>query len=198
MKRVSFFLFTIILFFASCTPKATPDTTTTTTDTTPTSTAATSPSYNTVVIKDGIPSPQKEMQATIGDTKIAVVYGSPSVKGRTVWGDLVPFDKVWRVGANEATTFETSTALKIQGKELAAGKYGLFAIPTEKGKWTVIFNSVHEQWGAYKYDDSKDVLRVNATAKELKGNVEAMEFIMEGNNLIFQWEKLAVSVEIGM
>ena len=197
MKQVSIFLFTVALFFASCAPKATQDTTTTTTATT-TTTTTTTEGYETVIIKDGIPSPQKEMRATIGDTKVTVGYGSPSVKGRTVWGDLVPFDKVWRTGANEATTFETSTALKIQDKELPAGKYGLFTIPAKNGKWAVIFNSVHEQWGGYNYDDSKDVLRVEATSKELKETVEAMEFIMEGNNLVFQWDKLAVSVEVGM
>ena len=194
MKQVYLFLFMVTLFFAACTPKATQDTTTTTTTTTTTSTNA---DYETIIIKDGIPSPQKEMRASRGNTKIVIGYGSPSVKGRTVWGDLVPFNKVWRTGANEATTFETSSDLKIEGKVLPAGKYGLFTIPTKEDTWTVIFNSVSDQWGAYKYEDTKDVLRVSASTIETAGTVEEMEFIMKGNNLIFQWEKLALQVKIG-
>jgi len=184
----------VAIFLGACTPKATQETTDTTTTTKTKSSAA----YETTVIKDGIASPKKEMSTSIGDTKVTVVYGSPSVKGRTVWGDLVPFDEVWRTGANEATTFETSTDLKIQGEELPAGKYGLFTIPTEKGDWTVIFNSTADQWGAYKYEESNDVLRVNTTTKALKDTAETMDFMMEGNNLVFQWENLTFSVEVSL
>ena len=197
MSRVYLFLFAVVLFASACAPKAAQDTTTTTTTTTTTE-AAPADGYETVVIKGDIPSPAKEMRATMGDTKITVGYGSPSVKGRTVWGDLVPFDKVWRTGANDASTFETSTNIKIQGKELAAGKYGFFTIPTEGNKWTIIFNSVAEQWGAYKYDASKDVLRVSVKAEATQTMSETMEFVMEGNNLVLKWDKLTVPVSIGM
>lgn len=152
--------------------------------------------YETVIIKGDIPSPMKEMRTTIGEAAVIVNYGSPAVKDRKVWGDLVPFDAVWRTGANEATTFETSTDLKIQGQDLPAGKYGLFTIPTQSGEWTVIFNSIWEQWGAYKYEASKDVLRVTATATETDESSETMEFVMDGENLVFKWENLALPITI--
>lgn len=158
----------------------------------------TSATYETVVIKGDIPSPQKEMRAKIGSETLTVNYGSPSVKDRTIWGDLVPYDSVWRTGANEATTFETSTNVKVQGEELPAGKYGLFTIPTAAGEWTIIFNSVSEQWGAYEYDESKDVLRVKATATALEENSETLEFVMDGNNLVLNWEKIALPIDISL
>ncbi len=155
-------------------------------------------SYETVVIKDGIPSPRKEMRAKLGGQTIKVTYGSPSVKGREILGGLVSYDKVWRTGANEATIFETSTKLKIQGKKLAAGKYGLFTIPAENGKWTVIFNSVADQWGAYDYSDSKDVLRVTTTAVPLKEVSETLDFAMTGSALVLKWGNFSVPVQIGL
>ena len=83
-------------------------------------------------------------------------------KDGLIWGDLVPYGKVWRTGANEATTFETDKDIMIKEQKLPAGKYALFTIPGET-EWTWIFNSVWDQWGAYKYDESKDVLRVKST-----------------------------------
>jgi hypothetical protein len=79
----------------------------------------------------------------------------------------VPYGKVWRTGANEATIFETTGDLVINGQKLPAGKYGLFTVPGEK-EWTIIFNSVWDQWGAFKYDASRDVLRIKANAVKSK------------------------------
>ena len=151
--------------------------------------------FETVVLKSDVPSPRKEMKATMGSTAINVIYGSPSVKGRSVWGGLVPFGKVWRAGANEATSIEVSSDVLIEGQKLAAGKYGFFAIPSD-GEWTIVFNSVHDQWGAYDYDDSKDVLRVTVQPKTVGVHSETMEFAMEGSSLVLKWEKLAVPVKI--
>ncbi len=106
-------------------------------------------------------SPPATTEANIGETKVKIDYSQPSVKGREVFGKLVPFGKVWRTGANEATTIEFSKDVMIQGKKLAAGKYSLFTIPGEK-EWTIIFNSVSNQWGSYRYKEDKDVLRVKA------------------------------------
>lgn len=155
-------------------------------------------SYENVVIKDGIASPRKEMRAKLGGQTLTINYGSPSVKGREILGSLVAYDKVWRMGANEATTFETSTKLKIQGKKLAAGKYGLFTIPAKNGKWTVIFNSVADQWGAYDYSDSKDVLRVTSTSVPTKTSSETLDFVMEGPILMLKWEKFSLPIQIGL
>ncbi len=108
--------------------------------------------------KDDRPSPPRSAEATIGDLKVTINYSSPGVKSRTIFGDLVPYGKVWRTGANEATTVEISRDCKVGGSFLRAGKYALFTIPGET-EWTIIFNTVPDQWGAYKYDDSKDALR---------------------------------------
>ncbi|MEL7237079.1 MAG: DUF2911 domain-containing protein, partial [Chloroflexota bacterium] len=93
--------------------------------------AAGSELFSVVTLVDTIPSPRKEMTTMVGDAKVTVNYGSPSVKGRTLWGDLVPYDKVWRTGANEATVFETSADLSISGQTLPAGRYSMFTIPGE-------------------------------------------------------------------
>src|SRR6185437_4669611 len=85
------------------------------------------------------PSPPETATGTVGGASISINYSSPSVKGRKIWGGLVPYDKVWRAGANEATIFETNKAIKIEGKDLPAGKYSLFATPGEN-EWTIILN----------------------------------------------------------
>lgn len=152
--------------------------------------------FETVVLNDTLPSPRKLMKATVGSTSINVNYGSPSIKGRAVWGGLVPYDKVWRTGANEATTIELSTDVMVEGKKLPAGKYGLFAIPGQKD-WVIIFNSVSDQWGAYDYDSAKDVLRVNVVPVAQADNQEALVYEMDGDKLILKWEKMAVPISIG-
>ncbi len=151
--------------------------------------------YKTTVLKGDIPSPKKEMKAKVGGADVTVVYGSPSVKERDVWGDLVPYDKVWRAGANEATTIEFSKDVKIEGKKLKAGKYSFFTIPGED-EWTIIFNSVPEQWGAYKYEADKDVLRVTVTPEEVDESSETLEYVIDGKKLVFKWENLAVPVKL--
>ena len=138
------------------------------------------------------PSPPAEAHAQIGDKAISVNYSSPAVKGRTIWGDLVPYGKVWRTGANEATVFETSGDLVINGQKLPAGKYGLFTIPGEK-EWTIIFNSVWEQWGAFKYDASKDVLRIKANPVKSDAFNERMKFVISDHVVTLLWEDLQVS-----
>lgn len=116
-------------------------------------------------IKMPRPSPKGVVTQTIGVTDVTVNYSRPSVKGRTIWGDLVPYDKVWRTGANEATTITFSDDVSINGQKLLAGTYSLHTIPG-KDSWTIIFNSVADQWGSYSYDATKDALRV--TAKPVK------------------------------
>lgn len=204
MKRIYLLSFVIALFSFACTSSETEQDASeqTAEQTTQSETEQVTPSadgsYETVVIKGDIPSPMKEMRAKIGDETLTVNYGSLSTRGREIWGALVPFDDVWRTGANEATTFESSVDLTIQGQDLPAGKYGLFTIPTKSGEWTVIFNSIWEQWGAYEYEASKDVLRVTATSAVVEESAETMEFVMDGNNLVFQWEKLVLPIEIGL
>ena len=146
--------------------------------------------------KKAKPSPLKTTEVSVGESKVTITYSSPSVKGRTIFGDLVPFDKVWRTGANNATTIETSGEIMIGGKKLKAGKYSVFTIPT-KDKWTVIVNSVSDQWGAYKYDESKDVFRVMTDKVETIDAMEQFTIMVENGMLSFSWatSKAAVSIK---
>jgi hypothetical protein len=107
-------------------------------------------------------SPKATVMQTVGLTDVTVMYNRPGVKGRVIWGGLVPYDKVWRTGANEATSFTFSQAVKINGQPLPAGTYSFHTIPG-KTSWTLIFNKTAEQWGSYDYDAAKDALRIQVT-----------------------------------
>ena len=144
-------------------------------------------------------SPPAEVSGKVGPSEITINYSQPFVKGRTVWGDLVPYDKVWRTGANEATTINFSKDIIVGGNLIEAGKYALFTIPS-KGEWVVIFNSVHEQWGAYKYDEAKDVLRIKVTPTTASEMTEKMTIeIVDGDRsgmINIKWEKLVIPVKL--
>jgi hypothetical protein len=146
--------------------------------------------------KDGkkMASPPAKLETSIGGAKVIVKYSQPSVKGREIFGGLVPFGKVWRTGANDATTISFSEDMKVNGKELKAGTYTLFTIPGEK-EWTFIFNSELGQWGAYKYDEKKDVLKV--TSKPIKHKMtEQMTFSSDRDNLYLDWAETRVALKI--
>lgn len=98
---------------------------------------------------------------TVGLTDITIDYSRPVAKGRTIWGGLVPYDKVWRTGANEATQFTVSDDVTINGQPLPKGAYSLHTIPG-KDSWTLIFNKTAKQWGSFNYDAAQDALRVTA------------------------------------
>lgn len=150
----------------------------------------------TTVLEADLPSPRKEMTGTIDAVNITVNYGSPAVKGRDLWGSLVPYDKVWRTGANEATRFTIDQDIAIGDQVLPAGTYGLFTVPSA-GEWQLIFNSTADQWGAYEYDSNKDVLRVNAQPKMTNTSAENLDFMIQGNKLLMVWGKLKLPVSIG-
>ena len=153
--------------------------------------------YQIETVKGDLPSPRKEMSTQVGETSIKINYGSPSIKGRKIWGGLEPYGEVWRTGANEATTIELTADVKVEGETLVAGKYALFTIPNED-EWVVIFNSEPDQWGDYKYDDTKDVLRVTVKPQSLEENVEAMDFVVEEDKIVLKWGKLAVPFTVGV
>lgn len=135
----------------------------------------------------------------VGVTDIKISYSRPNVKSRTIWGDVVKYGEVWRTGADDATVFETSEKLMINGKELAAGRYSLYTIPN-KDEWTIIFNRAAEQWGT-QYDAKQDVLRVIAKPQ---ANVEAVESLnisfqnvtRNTAEMVIAWEKVRVPVTI--
>lgn len=140
-------------------------------------------------------SPLKDVEGNIEDAHIKIVYSSPAVKGRAIWDGLVPYDKVWRTGANEATTFETDKDLYLQsGEVLPAGKYALFTIPGES-EWIWIFNSEWSQWGAFKYNEEKDVIRIKAIPQASPVFYERMTFLIEDNTISLNWENLQVKIE---
>ncbi|MEE9572002.1 MAG: DUF2911 domain-containing protein [Candidatus Neomarinimicrobiota bacterium] len=107
-------------------------------------------------------SQQASVSQRVGLTDITINYHKPGVKGREIWGKLVPYDQVWRAGANENTTISFSTRVKINGKEIPGGKYGLHMIPTEKN-WTIILSKDNAAWGSFFYDESHDQLRFTTT-----------------------------------
>ena len=127
---------------------------------------------------------------------MTIDYSSPAVKGRPLWGGLVPNGEIWRTGANEATVFEVSQNVVINGEELAAGKYGLFTIPGE-GEWTVIFNTVWDQWGAFNYEDGKDALRITVPTNQEADAKEGLEFQIDDQGQVrFQWDKLSFTFSV--
>lgn len=140
-------------------------------------------------------SPRDSVLGKAGNAAILITYGSPSVKGRVIWGDLVPYGKVWRTGANEATTFKTDKDIMVEGKKLAKGTYGLFAIPGEKD-WIIIFNKNSKQWGAYDYKESEDVLRVTVKSKKSSSMNERLIYTINENGFSLIWENLEVPVSI--
>lgn len=141
-------------------------------------------------------SPAATATGKIKDANITINYSSPAVKGRTILGGLVPYDKVWRAGANEATTFETDKDIKVEGKSLPAGKYGFFLIPRENGTWTAIFNKEHKQWGSGKYDESKDALRVDVKVKPLTETQERLIYNITNKDFSLNWDKVSAPVAI--
>ncbi|GAB3976985.1 DUF2911 domain-containing protein [Spirosoma terrae] len=144
------------------------------------------------------PSPPATATGKIKGATITINYSSPSVKGRKVWdpsGTLAPYGKVWRAGANEATTFETDKDIKVEGKELPAGKYGFFAIPGES-EWTIIFNKVPNQWGAFKYEQAQDQLRVTTKPKKSAQMNERLLYDVTNKGIVLKWENVEVPVAI--
>jgi len=166
------------------------------------------------------PSQKASVMQTIGVTDVTITYSRPGVKGRKIWGDapagaapgsatlddararakdapIVPFGHVWRTGANEATIFEVSDGVLINGQPLAAGRYSLHTIPTKEGEWTIIFNSDAGQWGSFSYDEKKDVLRVKAKPQMVADNQEWLVYSLDpvtdnSAQVNIRWEKVNV------
>ncbi len=144
-------------------------------------------------------SPHASVSQTIGTTKITIDYHRPGVKGRTIWGGLLPYDKAWRMGANEATTITFSDMVKVGGKDVPAGTYSFFAIPG-RDKWTLIINKDPKQWGAFGYDQAKDQVRVDVTPVAAS-HTEWMRFTIDPANATsavvnLNWDKVNVPMTV--
>jgi len=137
----------------------------------------------------------------IGVTDITINYHRPLVKGRTIWGKVVPYGEVWRAGANENTTIKFTDAVSIEGKPLDKGIYGVHMIPGEN-EWTVIFSKVHSAWGSFTYKEAEDALRV--TVKPQASDMhEALTYDFDDVKkdsavATMRWEKLAVAFKVSV
>jgi len=144
------------------------------------------------------PSPKGSVTQTVGLTEITVAFSSPGVKGRKIWGEVVPFDKVWRAGANECTKLTVSTPISIEGKPVAAGSYCVFLLPQKSG-WTFILSKNLEQAGSDEYKQSEDALRIPATVSAIplreRMAFTVIDFDDEKGTLAMEWETQRVAVK---
>lgn len=144
-------------------------------------------------------SPAASVSQTIGLTNVTISYHRPAVNKREIWGKLVPYNEVWRAGANMNTTIAVSTPVTVGGKKLPAGTYGLHTIPSEKD-WTIIFSANAGNWGSFSYDEKQDVLRFKVTSRPAPFE-ERLEYRFEdvtenSATAVLQWEKLEVPFAI--
>jgi hypothetical protein len=151
-------------------------------------------------LKNPQASPSSSVEQTVGLTDIKVTFHRPAINGRKVWGELVPFGEVWRAGANENTTVTFSSDVKIEGKPLRAGTYGMHMIPTQKD-WTVIFTNMAVAWGSFTYDQKEDALRVTVKPRSTSSSEERLNYHFDDptntkTTLVLAWEKLAVPIAI--
>ncbi len=151
-------------------------------------------SMNLVAQEKKMPSPAAKAEATMDGVKVAINYSQPSAKGRKIMGGLVPFGEVWRTGANATTSIEFSGDVKIEGKALPKGKYGLFTIPGEN-EWTIIINK-QGTGSPFDYSDKQDVLRVAVKPGKAKSFVETFTIAVEKNNVELSWENTSVSFKV--
>jgi len=172
MKRANFFTFTLLLAFLMV------------------------PAYNWAQNgnKSNRPSPPATASGKIGETTVTINYSSPAVKNRKIWGELVPYGKVWRAGANEATTIEFSQDVMVEGKPLSQGKYSLYTIPGEN-QWTVIFNKAVGQWGT-EYDERRDALRVTVKPRKAPKMQERLAYFVARNGILMRWENLELPIKV--
>lgn len=145
-------------------------------------------------------SPDKAVYQKIGLTDIEVKYGSPSVKSRKIWGELVPYQKTWRAGANNATTIEFSTDISINNQIIKAGKYAFFIIPQKDKKWVAILNKDVDQWGSFNYKPNDDIIRIEVLPRKTNSftedlNYQIQNYGFEFGEITLSWEYLQLSIE---
>lgn len=140
-------------------------------------------------------SPPAVATGKINGATISINYSSPSVKGRKIWGELVPFNKIWRAGANDATTIETDKDLTVEGSKLPAGKYSFFVIPNEK-ECVIIFNKVAKQSGTHNYKEKEDQLRVTVKQQLADSSTERLVYTVNENSIVLSWEKWNIPISV--
>lgn len=144
-------------------------------------------------------SPSATATGKVGGASISIAYSSPSVKGRKIWGGLVPYGKAWRAGANEATTFTTDKDIKVEGKLLKAGKYTVFVVPGEN-EWEFIFNTETGQWGIKKgdanFDPAKNAITFKVKPTKAASMTEQLTYAVTETGFVLRWENLEGNVVI--
>ena len=145
-------------------------------------------------------SPRQKVEQQFSMSKVTVDYGRPGVKGRKIFGELVPYNQVWRAGANSSTKITFGQAMNFGGKIVQPGTYGLFIVPTEK-EWKVILNKDFQQWGAYTYDAKQDVVDVTVPVKKLAEKQEWFEITLDptdenSGNLVIKWDMAEAEVPL--
>lgn len=140
------------------------------------------------------PSPPASAEGTIDGVKIKVDYSAPSAKGRKMLGGIEPYGKVWRTGANETTSIEFSAPVKIEGKDVPKGKYGLYTLPGEN-EWVIIINK-DIKWGAFDYTDKADVIRVTVKPSKTDSFVETFAIGVDKDQVTIKWENTMVAFKV--
>jgi hypothetical protein len=145
-------------------------------------------------------SPHETVTAMVNDKKITITYGRPYKKGRVIFGGLEPWGKVWRTGADEATTLTTEADLMIGSLHVIAGTYSLFTIPNEK-EWTLVLNKTAKQWGAFKYDQGMDYGRAPMKVTRPSAPIEQMTIAVEKKGsdtavLKVMWDETIASIDV--
>ena len=147
-------------------------------------------------------SPRLQASGLVNGVQVDIDYGSPYVKGRVIWGELVPYDKIWRAGANDATAITFGADAKVNGSDVKAGTYALFITPkASPDKWTVTLNEewskeLHGVWGAYDHKPEKDVLKFDVAPVFGEEVVESLTFSVTEKAVMFQLEKASLSFEV--
>lgn len=134
-------------------------------------------------------------QQTTGEPLARILYSRPQIKGRTIFGQEVKYNEVWRLGANEATELELFKNATIGGKRVPKGRYVLYCIPTETS-WTIIVNKDNYSWGSFTYKSDKDVARISVLIQKNEATTEALTIYFEKSNLIILWENTKATVPV--
>jgi hypothetical protein len=146
------------------------------------------------------PSPNASVSQTLGVTNFTLTYSRPGVKGRVIWGGLVPYDSTWRTGANDPNSLTITDTIMVSGRQLPAGKYSILTIP-RRGEWTVIFSAQKDLLGSTNYDPKQDVLRVTATPDTTQPHQEWMWLGLEditpsSGSLVLRWQRLRLALPV--
>lgn len=144
--------------------------------------------------------PILKMSGKAGDQPIArIIYSRPLKNGRSIFGGIIKYNEMWRLGANEATEVEFFKSVKIAGKSLPKGRYTIYCLPTEN-KWTIIFNKDNYCWGNFSYDSKKDIVRADVDVEKNSENIEAFTIYFEdakaGANMVALWDDVKTSLPI--